>query len=1853
MTHFLPTFLQKRILRYALSRLELLDTDALDLENLDIVWGKKSRIELRDVGVHIDRISALLKLPQSLTIQKARISSLRVIIPADLYKSSIVLKADGIDITIRTDTGGGEQEAATNKEKSSEIRPRNSSKTNKADRSRDTPPIVHDPGGWPDSEEYLEDEDAQLSTTLGLAQSFVQAEPTEERSELQAAVAKSLHLSQSQTSSDDGLDASELGIGNEIYLPAFLAGFLKGVGDRVQVDVKNVKVDLDMSLAGKDDTQSVEDVKIRLVIGSIFVAEASPSSTKANTRRIAMKSVHLLIISEPSLFSNLARSTAPSSPAMTQASTILTAPSKSNESSPSMTNAKFPPEDMERRVADLKESQTSIFSTQESAADQEDESPADSVIQSADDSIATGSHHESSMFADSFYSSGAPSDLDNEETEPLQPLRDSSVFGTAFDGTASMRYPRKPDTSQDFSDAPESPPAAFSASLSSISQDMTRPKETHNGISQTPDAEEAAMSTRDSSGSLSRTSSEGNKPSSLSAQDLSESKIFSHEEAESMYMSALSTNPVHQSERISNIPGGWQSFHESAQQILQLAPPEALQDESDMKGPLPPTADEANGRGHKANEIGELNRSMTPTNLQDANQELQKSPTSKIDPAIGSTTAGSSQKVASSQDSVSPSGSGRDQSVLAKRILLIDDVVVQLPIENAETSSYFSGTHSTQGEASGSLSAKPGCGPTTSTKTATGHDLGRSSKAAPNEEPLEPATAIKIGSMQVVGDVGLTKLTILIVERLSALHESSSPRKRKSNSHSPSTRAYFTVAIDSISWRFLDLVRGSRTSNSAPPESFSKNMLLSEGSDVLLRSNISHVQLKYTKTKYRSVTKLLINKFLIGYADNNILSFDAALRLRDSTRDISIPDKDVDLTITETIDILSIDVTTLPLHIVLDLRRLDETFSWFGGFSSMLGLGSSMVSTVTLLDPKTKSLPSSNPSRGVHFERLTPERSLHQASGSIKQQRKIAARMGGLVFDLKGTKTALQIESTAMKLISRSEGIGLQIDRLILSGPVTYGDDADLPTVGKLSNVRVEYLTTPKENDLTRLLTLLAPSKDTYDDGDDILVDTLIRQRKKGGVLRATVESADVRILDPHALQCFPLLAEEAKKLSTVAKYLPEDDRPGLLTLLLIKSTKVEVHTNIAFGRVSFDATNAELAHVTFPMLMALGISHCSLSRNDTEGLLCNALSSDIDAALPTPPPMIMARFIGNEMEPTVKMKFHNTQFEYHVPIIMALMELKDNMATEEIVSDMISSVATLTSRRAATSAPPKLSSQGSGSSINSVNGSRALGINVIFRDSIFGLNPRASQAKGLVVLTDIHFIGSMPKGEDANATLEIKKAELMIVDDIGNVHKQEPLYPRKDMDTYSTQVQALAETGYVSVSQISAARVILQVVQLKPELGPAVDVEIKDDLFILESCADSTQTVTDILNGLKPPMPKSTALKYQTEVVPVEDMLASFSGEAFEMSKANPRGEEEISDLEDGDMVDDEVPENMEFLSSFYNPDPETSVSDTMADSVLDDDLDSIATPSMLREVGDKNLLESFQEQSEVVHDQLALDFQDEHFGSDSSVGVATRRWNPKHNKYNPTKERLHHYPLRVRIRDVHIIWNLFDGYDWQHTRDTISQAVAQVQHKAEERQAARKRKSFDPEDEDEDVIGDFLFNSIYIGIPAKSDPVDLARQINRNIDDLVSETGSYATSTSAGASPSRAQPPKPRGKRLRLQRSKHHKLTFELKGVCADFVVFPPGSAETVSSLDIRVQDLDIFDHVPTSTWKKFATYMHDAGERESGSSMIHLEILNIKPVPNLAASEIVLKVSLYALPPSPANTSRGICPAATSTR
>jgi hypothetical protein len=49
--------MSKRLLRYALSRLEFLDTDALDVDKLDLEWGRNNVLTFQDVGIRLEACS--------------------------------------------------------------------------------------------------------------------------------------------------------------------------------------------------------------------------------------------------------------------------------------------------------------------------------------------------------------------------------------------------------------------------------------------------------------------------------------------------------------------------------------------------------------------------------------------------------------------------------------------------------------------------------------------------------------------------------------------------------------------------------------------------------------------------------------------------------------------------------------------------------------------------------------------------------------------------------------------------------------------------------------------------------------------------------------------------------------------------------------------------------------------------------------------------------------------------------------------------------------------------------------------------------------------------------------------------------------------------------------------------------------------------------------------------------------------------------------------------------------------------------------------------------------------------------------------------------------------------------------------------------------------------------------------------------------------------------------------------------------------------------------------------------------------------------------------------------------------
>ena len=254
------------------------------------------------------------------------------------------------------------------------------------------------------------------------------------------------------------------------------------------------------------------------------------------------------------------------------------------------------------------------------------------------------------------------------------------------------------------------------------------------------------------------------------------------------------------------------------------------------------------------------------------------------------------------------------------------------------------------------------------------------------------------------------------------------------------------------------------------------------------------------------------------------------------------------------------------------------------------------------------------------------------------------------------------------------------------------------------------------------------------------------------------------------------------------------------------------------------------------------------------------------------------------------------------------------------------------------------------------------------------------------------------------------------------------------------------------------------------------------------------------------------------------------------------------------------------------------------------------------------------------------------------------------------------------MKLRNTRVVWNLHDGYDWPRTRDTISLAVQKLEQKAANALAAKARRktphptrtvtlpevlygedpyAFDEDDDDDDdddsEIGDILFNSIYVGVRRGQDPKSLARNINRDLD-AQSETASQVSTTpstplrsSRGAAQSGFQHPLDRSRRstkpLRLKRSRNQKVQINLRALGVDFELLPENEdgQSVLSTLRLKIGDLEILDNVPTSSWNKFVTYWRggDSRKRETASAMVDLEVVTVKPVQSLSASELVIKV------------------------
>lgn len=1667
MSYFLPSYFQKRLLRYALSRLDFIDSDEFDLDNLGLTWGQRTVLELKNIGIKVKRITDALQLPPSFTLTHASIRLLRLTLPADLHVSGIEVEVEGVEIVM------GVRHETEDKSQSKAGRPPN--KLERANLPRISSPAVHDPGGRRSHGRHAGPLELSqvIPSSEDLANSFLEGESPGERDELQAALESQSQYMHESVASSQGEDVG-LGMPGGLSLPSFVADFLKGVGDRLSLNIKdvNVVVEMDLSTSGG---LAADNTKFMLVIRNIAVdplQQTQSADAQPDPRRsMRLDELQFFVLSESETFSEF-----------------------SGFSSPKLSRSRH-------RLA-RPEDQTGI----------NDGAPSSTA------SVSGHSDH-SKLSSTSPSSSRLGLGLDDAL------LADSGVFERR-----TTVIPLRENSSHE--------PTPIDNKVHAQGMLETHPH-------QFGDEHEARIA-----------------PS----ENLSESKVFTHDEAESMYMSAVSGQL--------DMPGGWAWSNTS-------------------------TTEEPEGNEGPANDRVEI-PAETKDDLEDT----------------GDTHVSDEARTSSGESILD----GTLSSYYRSRIVRLDTLRLSVPKpdHNAPAEAQRA-RFSVPSNNSSQRQMRPGASSMVESTFLNDPRLSnlRSLGQPPVDEQTWNALRVDLGELYVDLDIMITKLLVMASQGVSEALPKVPEKPTKASTPGPKS-APPEVLVHKVAFNLCEAV--PKTPPSKVALQSIESMITHDSA--LLKLSLSGISFG-AAAGHAEAQRLSISKVVMTHADREVLSFVDSFNVRDSIATSSIlRPHDIAATVAGN----RFDVQIKPVHIVLDLLVIDDVLTKSGGLSSLLDLGNSIVSTHTVKGPATTPVAEVRKQRTVRFN--DPQRRPRAESDPSSPAPKVDVRISGARLDLIGSESTVQVKTSAIKTVYRQNNIRLAIDGAAIEGPVLAASVSRGDIYAKLRNIEMHYSDAPDDDDLDRLLSLITPSSDKYDQEDDIMVDTLLRQRRKGGVLRLAIGDLQAGAVGLRWMPHLNKVVDEIAKLSSVTKYLPEDDRPGILTFGLVKTLDFQFDIDERFGPIKLKAELVEGAHINVPALAAAQIATWSLSRSDNDVLIgeVNSHSKSVMG-----PPMFMCRFIADEMDPTVRIKLSNTCIEYKVTTVEALSLLMERLQTDPTLNKESPALQPLS---------PSVSSNGDASGF-----ARKVRVSLVFRDSAIALNPDRSPAKGLFVLTDAVIRHDNQKKGSTN-NLEIRKASLLIINDSSTVGQDLANVDHKLYFEENDQVQQLTKAGFVPVGSMSAASAVVKVIEDKVSQQTQLDVEFRNNLLFLETCADSTQTMIQILSGLTPPSPPSRVAKYRTEIVPIQDMLASFTGNAFvsepgpdlglqayRMNVTERSVKQEPRPDDDGDD-EDEGEDDHGFMTDMY-PDADDA-DDEMTASHVESDLGRSTMTESIHIAPVEATSADPSDVSESIMMHSLLDFRTEHFAPKTSVDGTAHRWNSAQNTYGLASDTIfERSPVKVRVRDVHIIWNLFDGYDWQATRDKISQTVKDIEAKAMARRPRSSSRAPGAEEEDESVIGDFLFNSIYIGIPANRDPRELTNAINHDIDDMVSETGSYATRTTVTAATTRRHSgPIPRQKRLKLNRSKHHKMTFELEGVSADFLAFPPGSGEVESSVDIRVKKLEIFDHIPTSTWKKFATYMQDAGEREVGTNMVHIELLNVKPVAELAASEMVVKVTVLPL-------------------
>ncbi|KAL5511695.1 ATG2 [Sanghuangporus vaninii] len=385
--------------------------------------------------------------------------------------------------------------------------------------------------------------------------------------------------------------------------------------------------------------------------------------------------------------------------------------------------------------------------------------------------------------------------------------------------------------------------------------------------------------------------------------------------------------------------------------------------------------------------------------------------------------------------------------------------------------------------------------------------------------------------------------------------------------------------------------------------------------------------------------------------------------------------------------------------------------------------------------------------------------------------------------------------------------------------------------------------------------------------------------------------------------------------------------------------------------------------------------------------------------------------------------------------------------------------------------------------------------------------------------------------------------------------------------------------------------------------------------------CADSISGIIGFISDLKSIIPEttdssSTQLTLPRRPTHVTDprsstLLRSLDEHAF-------RRQPVIGPLPD--MVDDDLPKNPEYLDA------------------------SFGAAAGLRPLDDEDIEDEFNPEDHVDISQSSGNIVARHGGETvkmlhSPIEIVENYFDTLTPSSIDLASEHGEAAVKVRAQDCEVHLLLYDGYDWERTRRTIREEVKRVRRRlAKIRQLLASGQTYDPNIEE---VNSRLFNSVYVGLEPEAEDLDGDALMAAIDDELAVDTSDMASESSwQSFQPEKKSATRVPKQSLRvngLDRSRAPSIEFSIRGMAIDFDQYLPG-ASLASRFLSTIRDLEILDHIKTSTWSTFLTELRSDSRgniRETDSNMVRVELQILQPFQGHHDEEARLKFKAKILP------------------